>query len=163
MRHLLPRLLAAATIIATASPPIYASEGALRQKPNFSGTWKQNNQLSTPVGVTDRVYTETIDHQDPVVLVRVNIESTPVAIVYDRSYRTNGLPTTTRTAEYERTATAVWQDSTLAIVIVEKDAHGTTTIREVWRLSNDGTVLTRTRNVEGTRGARQSRMVLEKQ
>jgi len=161
MRDLALTLLATAAVLAADSAPIL---GQLRtQRPNFSGTWKQNNLLTTPAGVTDRTYTETIEHLTSTLKIHVNIKSTPGAAVYDRTYQIGGAPAKTSTADYERTTTATWEGSSLVVVMVQKDADSTTTVRETWSLSDDGAVLTRLRHTTGSEGTTQSTQVLEKQ
>ena len=133
--------------------------------PNFTGTWKQNNQLTTPAGTTDRIYTETIDHAGTILKVRIRAISGPGMLMDDRLYTIDGRPHSSPTGSGERTATARWDGATLVVETVDQAKTGdvTRTRRETWVLSQDGRTLTKTIQIRDGAGENDVRMILEKQ
>jgi hypothetical protein len=160
MRNTRLRTALTVLVLGSVSPLLSGTQA----RPNFTGTWKQNNQLTTPIGVTDRIYTETIDHVDPILKVRVSVESGPMRFIDDRTYTTDGRPQSSTAGTRERTTTAAWEGVELVVETVERATTGGVTItREKWVLSPDGRTLTKMRNVRGPDGETDARMVLEKQ
>ncbi len=141
-----------------------ATAGA-QPKPNFTGTWKQDNSKSTVRPGSTLQYANRIEHQDPKLKVTTILsggdrpEST-----YSRDYLTDGTEAKSADREGDQfTTTVKWEGTALVFETVEKENTATLTTRETWTLSDDGKVLTKKRHTTGPRGDSDQTYVLVKQ
>ncbi len=151
------RLLSLTLTLALAAPA--------QTKPDFSGTWKQNNEKSTfRSDSTIQSYTNKIEHQDPRLKVTTVRTGPRGESTFERSYTTDGKEQKTTDREGDEFKSSVkWEGSTLVFETVEKERGNTITTRETWTLSADGKTLTKTIHRSGPRGESDQKYVLEKQ
>lgn len=132
--------------------------------PNFSGTWKQNNEKSS-LRSDAPVWIHKVAHNDPDLKVVTIItggrgESAP----RENSYTTDGKEQVTKDREGDEfTRSVKWDGNTLVFLTVEKEGANTITTREVWTMSEDGKTLTKTRHTSSYRGERDQRYVYDRQ
>jgi hypothetical protein len=138
---------------------------ATQDKPDFTGTWKQDNSKSTVRPGSTMQYSNKIEHRGPTLTVTTIMDfgdrpPTP----YSRTYTTDGKPSKSSDREGDEfTTTVKWEGKTLVFQTGEKEKSGSITTREVWTLSGDGKVLTKKRHTSGPRGESDQTYVLEKQ
>ena len=127
-----------------------ALAGAAFVKPDFSGTWKLNNDKSTQDGTPDRVYTCEIHQKGDTITVSTKATPAPAIAPLDGTFTANGKVVVDKSAPHYHTTRVIWEGSTLVIEIVDKESRKDTAkvlgaIRESWVLSADGKTLTRFR------------------
>ncbi len=134
-------------------------------KPNFTGTWKQNNAKSTVRPGPTYQYVNKIDHQDPnLTVTTVFSGGNRPDSSYTRTYTTDGKPTVSKDREGDEfTTTVKWEGDTLVFETVEKERGANISSRETWNLSEDGKTLAKTLHSSGPQGERDQKYVLEKQ
>lgn len=160
MRHGLERTTRVVVLLLVL--PAVASARADGQQ-TFTGTW---TRIEPPL-TSDATHVEEIDHAEPVVEVRVRKsgQAGPFGYGYDmeRTYRIGGPPETRTDPEGRiRTRSMNRDGGTLVIVTTTTEGANTETVREVWSLSDDGTRLTKTRQITDWRGTRDERNVFQK-
>jgi hypothetical protein len=156
-RHSFRLLLVAWMLVAVAT----SSSGQVR--PNYSGTWTQSEPQLGP----DSSHLERIELREPVLKVTIDgsgsAGSIGTAYHFDHTYSI-GAPAETR--KYDdgriRSITATWEGLTLVIVTSTQEGANTTTEREVWSMSDDGTTLTKTREATSWRGTSSERRVFKR-
>lgn len=125
-----------------------------QQHPDFSGTWKQNNERSQRKSQT--VYTNKILWQEPELHVTTMTEGTRGEFAYTRAYTIGAAPKLRHNKDGEDKQQAVkWDGDALVFDTTEGDRHTV----ETWRLSEGGRVLTKTIQ----KGNTQQVYILEKQ
>ncbi len=142
-----------------------AALGRAETRPNFAGTWKQNNEKSTPSRSSGfRSYINRIEHKDPDLRVATIIAREGGESTFERTYTTDGKEQKATDREGDEFMTTVkWQGAALVFETVEKERGNTITTRETWTLSADGKTLTKTIHRSGPRGESDQKYVLEKQ
>jgi len=136
-----------------------------RQKPNFTGTWKQ-------VGDSNWVEIDKIEHQDSHLKVTEARDTIATALPRvplvrmhgEHEYRTDG----DEHAENGNNGrqwwtTAYWQGSALVFQSVVKDGYRVTVTRESWTLSDTGETLTKTRRIVNMDGVTQKTLTFRRQ
>ena len=147
--------------------PVLFCAGLVRaeDKPNFSGTWKQNNEkskLNRPS--TLKSYVNKIEHKDPNLKVVTTLVGDRGEYTYERSYTTGGKEQVTKDREGDEFHTTVkWEGKTLVFETSEVERERKLTTTEKWTLSEDGKTLTKVRRTSGPRGDLENTYVLEKQ
>lgn len=121
---------------------------AQAEKPNFSGTWKLNNDKGTRDGPADRVYLETIVQTNTT--ITVTTKSAGVTNLLDGTFPIKDKPHVEKMGKNYRFTKVSWEGPTLVFEISDKDGKKDTSkfllyVRESWSLSPDGTVLTKFR------------------
>jgi hypothetical protein len=139
---------------------------AAQPKPDFSGTWKLNNDRSTPRGPADRVYLNTITEGKGTISVTTKAEG--VHDILDGTLPINGKNHIEKVSNGYRLTKASWEGATLVLEIADKDSKKDTAkyslyIRESWQLSPDGTVLTRFRRTAEGGKVNDQKFVFDKQ
>lgn len=143
--------------------PALASARAQGQQ-TFTGTW---TRIEPPLS-SDTTHVEKIDHAEPVVRVSVRKSGSAGPMggyVYDdeRTYSIGGPPESRTDPEGRiRTRNVHRDDRTLVLVTTTREGANTETVRETWSLSEDGTTLTKARQITDWRGTRNERIVFQR-
>lgn len=133
--------------------------GSGQQKPSFAGTW---TQIDPPLSSGwSRVL--RVEQQGNELRVRLESQGQGGSMGFigrdDNSYTIGRPVESKRNAEGQlRTVAVSWEGSTLVFTRTTRVGDRTSTERETWSLSEDGTKLEQTR----WRGAEERRIVLEK-
>jgi hypothetical protein len=130
-------------------------------KPNFSGTWKQNNARSTVRPDSTFLYSNEISHQDANLAVTtiINGGGRPEA-KYLQTYAIDGRPHANRDRDgHEFTAVVKWDGD----VLVFQAQTGPVKVQETWALSENGRTLTKKRHTSGLVTSSDQVFVLELQ
>ena len=113
--------------------------------PNFSGTWKQSNERSSPPRKGDVVL--HIDHRDPILVIETTMvsgTSTPRHAV--QNYSADGKTTISKGIDGDEFHTSiVWRDQSLIWTVEEHEDGRILNSREIWTLNQDGATLERVR------------------
>jgi hypothetical protein len=117
--------------------------------PNFSGTWKQSNERSTPARTGD--VTLQIQQLDPELTVETTILRGSAASRHAvQRYTTDGKTSISTGADGDEFHTsAVWSGQALVFSIEEHEDNRVILSRETWTLIDDGTALERRRERDG--------------
>jgi hypothetical protein len=144
---------------------LLAAAVSAQSKPDFTGTWNQDNSRSTVRPGSTLKYANKILHQDPKLSVTTILDyGNRPATSYTRTYITDGTPAVSRDNEGDQFVTTVkWEGSVLVFETAEKEKTGSITTRETWELSADGKTLTKKRHTSGPRGDSDQEYVLVKQ
>lgn len=148
-------------VVAVVLLPVAA---AGQSTPNFSGTW---TRVAPPLG-PDEKYVEHLELQDSSLKVTADGSGPAVGAGYgfhdDRTYSI-GAPT--KTTKYEdgtiRTVAVTWDGPSLVFVRTTQEGANTTTTRDVWSLSDDGTKLTKSSETTSWRGTSRETRVFKRQ
>lgn len=134
-------------------------------KPDFNGTWKQNNAKSKfSRGSGPRSYVNKIEYHDPNLRVVTTIGGDRGEYTYERTYTTDGKEKISKDREGDEFRTAVrWEGPALLFEITEVERGQEITTTEKWTLSEDGETLTKVHRTSGPRGESEQIYVLEKQ
>jgi hypothetical protein len=119
-------------------------------KPDFSGTWKLNNDKSTRDGTPDRVYICEIHQKGDTITVSTKATPAPGVAPVDGTFTANNKLVVDKSFPNYHYTQAGWEGATLVINIVDKESRKDTAkllggVRESWVLSADGKVLTKFR------------------
>jgi len=142
---------------------VVAASSSGQVRPDYSGTWTQSEPRLGP----DSSHIERIEFKDPVLKVTVDgsgsARSMGMAYHLDHTYSI-GAPTETRKFDDGRirSVTATWEGLTLVFVTSTQEGANTTTERDVWSVSDDGTTLTKTRETTNWRGTSSQRRVFKR-
>jgi hypothetical protein len=113
--------------------------------PNFSGTWKQSNERSTPARKGD--VTLHIDHRDSQLTVETTI---PRGSAAPQHYSTDGKTSVSTGADGDEFHTSVvWSGQSLVFSIEEHEDGRVILSRETWMLIDNCTALERRRERDG--------------
>ncbi len=140
-----------------------AASSSGQARPDYSGTWTQSEPQLGP----DSSHIERIELRDPVLKVTIDgsapAGSMGMAFHTDHTYSI-GAPAETRTFDDGRirSVTATWEGLNLVIVTSTQEGANTTTERDVWSVSDDGTTLTKTRETTSWRGTSTERRVFKR-
>jgi hypothetical protein len=111
--------------------------------PDFSGSWKQDNEQCSPKRSGD--VTLKIEHRDPELVV----ETTSKGLSVRQRYTTDGVESKSIGADGDEFhSMAVWKDATLAFDIVEIEDGKRLKSTEIWSLTDEGRSLKRVRWTE---------------
>lgn len=137
--------------------PLVLAAAQAQTHPDFSGTWKQNNEQSKLAKrASTAQYVNKIAWHAPDLHVTTVTENWRGEYAYSRVFTVDGQPHTGRTRNGEDKQTTVrWDGESLVFETVEAERKTT----ETWRLSGDGKVLTKILK----RGDTEQRYVLDKQ
>ncbi len=153
----------------TAALVFLAAFAFAQPKPNFSGTWKQDNarsdfgNLPAPISVID-----IITHKDPVLhLTQTVIGPQGDSVTSEHDYSTDGREQAGKSPNYTE-KTVVKSDGNALVFTITRDYSGREVIiRERWELSSDGKTLSKERSPAvaktGTKTDVKQIFVLEKQ
>ncbi|MGI8741165.1 MAG: hypothetical protein ACR2NN_01080 [Bryobacteraceae bacterium] len=144
---------------------VVATLAYAQPKPNFSGTWKQDNaksnfaNLPVPISVTD-----VITHKEPSLhLTQTIVGPQGDSVTSEHDYATDGREQTGKSRNYTEKNTVQWEGNSL-VFTNKRDYNGREVlIREVWILSPHGKTLTKERFTPGAKGEVKQTFVLEKQ
>lgn len=117
-------------------------------KPDFSGTWKLNNNKSAQDGPADRVYIESVAQTKKSITIAT--KAAGVTNVLDGTYPIKETFHTEKQGKNYRSTRAYWETRTLVFELRDSDSKKDTAkvlfyVRESWTLSPDGKVMTRFR------------------
>ncbi len=119
------------------------AEGTL---PDFTGTWKQNNEQCSPKRSGD--VTLNIRHRDPELVVETTSRGRTTKHALQR-YTTDGLESKSTGADGDEFhSRVVWKDGELIFDIVEIEDGKRLKSTEIWSLIDSGMTLRRTRRTE---------------
>lgn len=132
-------------------------------KPNFSGTWKQNNEKSN-LAPDAPVWVHKIKQKGPELKVETTITGNRGVSSHENAYTTDGKKQMTKDRDGGALTRSVKREgNTLVFLTVEKERGYTLTTREVWTLSDHGKTLIKTRHLTGPRGVTDQKYVYDKQ
>jgi hypothetical protein len=143
-----------------------ACTGAQAQgKPNFSGTWKQNNAKSTVrSGPGSFSYTNGIVQEGALLEVTTIFSGSRGTSQFTDTYTIGGKSEVSKDREGDEIRTSVkWNGPALEFRRVEEEKGHQIVTNETWTLSRDGRVLTKIRHSSGPHGTYNDKYVLEKQ
>lgn len=142
---------------------ISAAMVAAQNRPDFSGTWKQNMEKTPTKSSWLKSYVNQIELQGGTMKVTTTTVGDRGERTYARVY-TIGKGEASQDREGDQFTTNVnWQGDTLVFDTVEKEHDTTLTSKEVWALSDNGRTLTKTIHRSGPQGESDQKYVLEKQ
>ena len=114
--------------------------------PDFSGIWKQSNELCSPKRTGD--VTLRIEHRDP----RLIVETTSKGLITRHAlqrYSTDGVESKSTGADGDEFhSTLEWKNGALVFEIVELDDGKQLKSTEIWSLADGGKRLNRIRRTE---------------
>jgi hypothetical protein len=114
--------------------------------PDFSGTWKQSNERSSPKRTGD--VTLRIEHRDPELVVETTSKGLLARHALQR-YTTAGTESKSIGADGDEFhSIVVWNDGTLVFDIVEIENGKRLKSTELWSLTDGGMSLKRVRRTE---------------
>ena len=153
----------------TAALVLLASMAFAPPKPDFSGTWKQENSksnfanLPAPISVTD-----IITHRDPALhLTQTIVGAQGDSVTSEHEYSTDGREQTGKSRNYTEKNTVKWEGNALVFTNTRDYSGREVILRERWELSDDGKTLTKERfspvSKSGSKGEVKQMFVLEKQ
>ena len=153
-------------IILTATLALWATGAPV--KPDFSGTWKLNNDKSTHDSTADRDYVCTIEQKGDKVTITTKATPPPAFPPLDGTFVVNGKLIVDKSSPHYHTTRAVWEGSTLILEVVDKEsskekAKVLGAIRESWVLSGNGKTLTKFRQNAGGGKVVDQKYVFDKQ
>ncbi|MGA3017994.1 MAG: hypothetical protein ABSF62_12810 [Bryobacteraceae bacterium] len=127
-----------------------ALAGAAPVKPDFSGTWKLNNDKSTKDATPDRVYICEIHQKGDTITVSTKATPAPAVAPVDGTFIANNKLVVDKAFPHYHYTQTNWEGATLIIQVVDKESRKETAkvlgvIRESWALSADGKTLTKFR------------------
>jgi negative regulator of sigma E activity len=134
-----------------------------QDKPNFSGTWKQNMEKSSTKSSWLKSYVNKIEQTDTTLKVTTTTVGDRGERTYDRTYTIGKEETSKGSDGDEFTTTVKFDKSSLMFDTVEKERGTNLTSHETWTLSPDGKTLTKVLKRSGPRGDSEQQYVLEKQ
>ena len=137
---------------------------AWADKPDFSGTWKLNNDKSEfgPMPAPDK-WESKVNHKDPALKYTTVQSSAQGEMTTETNYTTDGKECTNKFMGNDYKGTAKWDGDAL-VIDSKRDFQGMEiTIQDRWTLSPDGKVLTIARKVSTPQGDFDAKMVAEKQ
>jgi hypothetical protein len=119
-------------------------------RPDFSGTWKLNNDKSTKDAPPDRVYICEIHQKGDTITVSTKATPAPAMAPVDGTFTANNKLVVDKSFPHYHYTQTNWEGATLIIQIVDKESKKETAkflgfIRESWALSADGKTLTKFR------------------
>jgi len=119
---------------------------AVAAPPDFSGSWKQNNQLSAPTRNGD--VTLKIQHRDPDLVIETTSKGLTPRHALQR-YTTDGVESRSTGADGDEFHSILtWKGDTLAFDIVEIEDGKRLKSTELWSLIDEGKRLKRVRHTE---------------
>ena len=144
---------------------LFCISAAAQTKPDFAGTWKQDNSRSTVRQGSTTQYSNKIEHHDPSLTVTTIFSgSSRPDSSFTRTYTTDGKPAVSKDREGDEfTTTVKWKGNALVFETTEKEGGGEVKTIETWTLSEDGKTLTKVLHTTGPRGESDRKYVLEKQ
>ena len=127
-----------------------ALAGAAGVRPDFSGTWKLNNDKSTKDATPDRVYICEIHQKGNIVTVSTKATPVPAIAPIDGTFTANNKLVVDKSFPHYHYTQTNWEGATFIIQIVDKESRKDTAkvlgvSRESWVLSADGKTLTKFR------------------
>ncbi len=143
-----------------------ACAGARAQgKPNFSGTWKQNNaKSSVRHGPGSFSYTNVIVQKGALLQVTSIFSGSRGKSQFTDTYSIGGKPEIRKDRDGDQISTSVRLNGpALEFRSVEQESAHEIVTNQTWTLSRDGKVLTKIYHSTGPRGTYNDKYVLEKQ
>ncbi len=133
-------------------------------RPDFSGSW---TQVEPPLG-PDSTHVERLELRGSELKVMVKMSAPTigggVAGQFDHTYTIGAPAETTKDKEgVIRTVAVTWDGPALLFVRTTQEGANTTTERDVWSLSADGTTLTKSRETTSWKGISRERRVYKRQ
>jgi hypothetical protein len=141
----------------------WAATVCAQNRPDFSGTWKQNMEKSATKSSWLKSYVNKIELQGTNLKVTITTVGDRGERTYDRAY-VIGQENKSQDHDGDQFTTNVkWDGNSLVFENTEKEHEATLTSKETWTLSEDGKTLTKTIHHSGPRGDSDQKYVLEKQ
>lgn len=143
LTHRMASTVLSGLLLLTAVPAVAQAGNA-----NFSGTWKKDNAHSTPVRPGE--VTMKIEQHNPSLQVEMTVSRPQQPERHAvQDYTTDGKESVSVGADGDRFVTRVmWQDGALLFNVEEHEDGRVLHSTETWKLSADGTTLTRLRHTE---------------
>ena len=134
-----------------------------QNRPDFSGTWKENLEKSTTKSSWLKSYVNKIELQGTNLKVTTTMVGDRGERTYDRAY-VIGQENKSQDRDGDQFTTNVkWDGNSLVFENTEKEHEAALTSKETWTLSDDGKTLTKTIHRSGPRGDSDQKYILEKQ
>jgi hypothetical protein len=154
-------LLVAALLVAA----LFAAVALAQPKPNFSGTWKQDNAKSTFGGLAAPIsVTAIITHKEPDIhLTQTVVGPQGDSVTSEHDYATDGREQTGKSRNYTERNTVKWEGASLVFESKRDYSGREVIIRERWSLSDDGKTLTKERMTPGAKSEVKQTFVFDKQ
>lgn len=136
---------------------------AAQSRPNFSGTWSQIEPDLGP-GAT---HVEHVNVHDSTLTIQVGAQGQGAAgggvLKLEHTYTIGGSAHTTKDRDGRNYSIRVtWEGPALVFNRATQEGANTTTEREVWSMSEDGTKLVKSRDTTSWKGTQRSRTILER-
>jgi hypothetical protein len=148
-----------------------AMTGVAAPRPDFTGTWKLNNERSERDGPADRVYILEIQQQKSTIQITTKATPPPTGIVLEGTFKI-GTQTSKPVVEHPNghyhSTRVFWENTTLVFEVIDREGSGvkskaTNVIRESWVLAGDGKTFTKFRRTPGSGKIVDQKYVFEKQ
>ncbi len=135
-----------------------------QSRPDFSGTWTQVE----PAPGRDATHVERLELRDSVLKVTVQMSGSAIGGGYagrfDHTYTIGAPAEATKDKNgVIRSVAVTWEGPTLVFVRTTQEGANTTTERDVWSLSEDGTKLTKSSETTSWKGTSRDTRVLKRQ
>lgn len=136
-----------------------------QSKPDFSGTW---TQVQPPLG-PDETHIERLELRDSVLKATVDTRMAAGPLGsggghFDRTYSIGAPAETTKDKDgVIRSVAVTWDGLALVFVRTTQEGANTTTARDVWSVSEDGTKLTKSSETTSWRGTSRDTRVFKRQ
>jgi hypothetical protein len=133
---------------------LLAALALAQPRPNFSGSWKQDNAkssfggLAAPISVSD-----IIAHKEPDIhLTQTVVGPQGDSVTSEHDYATDGREQTGKSRNYTEKNSVKWEGNSLVFESKRDYSGREVIIRERWTLSSDGKTLTKERVSPGATG-----------
>ncbi len=135
-----------------------------QSRPGFTGTW---TQVEPPIG-RDAIHIERLELRDSVLEIAVEMRGSAIGGGYgghfDHAYSIGAPAETTKDKDGTiRSVAVTWDGPSLVFVRITQEGANTTTTRDVWSLSEDGTKLTKSSETTSWRGTSRDTRVFKRQ
>ena len=144
---------------------LLAALALAQTKPNFSGTWKQDNAKSSFGGLAAPISVSAIiTHKETDIhLTQTVVGPQGDSVTSEHDYSTDGREQTGKSRNYTEKNSVKWEGNSLVFESKRDYSGREVIIRERWTLSSDGKTLTKERVSPGAKGEVKQTFVFDKQ
>src|ERR1700736_546394 len=134
---------------------LLAALALAQTKPNFSGTWKQDNAKSSFGGLAAPISVSAIiTHKEPDIhLTQTVVGPQGDSVTSEHDYATDGREQTGKSRNYTEKNSVKWEGNSLVFESKRDYSGREVVIRERWTFSSDGKTLTKERVSPAATGA----------
>jgi hypothetical protein len=134
-----------------------------QERPDFSGTWKQNLEKSPTKSSWLKSYVNKIEIDETKLKVTTTTIGDRGERTYDRTYAIGKEEKSQDREGDQYTTTVKWEGNALVFDTVEIEHDATLTSKEIWTLSDGGKTLTKKIHRSGPKGDSDQEYIFEKQ